>query len=139
MAGRKPLTTGHVDDLDGSERARDRLRTFLETLSGTLPIPTACARLGLGESYFHELRREWLQGSLTLLEPKPLGRPRRDVDAGPLGQENARLTREAAALREQVRATQVQAEIERVLTPSVAVASGKKSRQRARSTRMKPR
>ena len=139
MAGRKPLTTGHVDDLDGSERAKDRLRTFLETLSGTLPIPAACARLGLGESYFHELRGEWLQAALGLLEPKPLGRPRREVEAGPLVQENARLSREAAALREQLRAVQVQAEIERVLTPSIAATAGKKVRQRARSTPVKPR
>lgn len=139
MAGRKPLTTGHVDHLDDSERAKDRLRTFLETLSGTLPIPAACARLGLGESYFHELRGEWLQAALGLLEPKPLGRPRREVEAGPLVQEHARLSEEAAALREQLRAVQVQAEIERALAPSVAATAEKKVRPRSGLTPAKPR
>ena len=115
MAGRKPLTTAHVDHLDGSKRAQERLRTFLETLGGTLPIPAACARLGLGESYFHELRHEWLQGALALLEPRPLGRPRRRVELEPLVAEISRLEQEVAELREQLRATQARGEIDLIL------------------------
>ena len=32
-------------------------------------------QLGIGESRFHALRNEWLQGSLELLEPRRMGRP----------------------------------------------------------------
>ena len=116
MAGRKPLTLAHVDHLDGSERAKERLRVFLETLQGGLSIPEACQRLKLRESYFHELRHAWLQESLGLLEPKPLGRPRGGSETPPTSaEEMARLAQEAAELREQLRATQVRAEIAQIL------------------------
>lgn len=126
MAGRKPLTTAHVDHLDGSERAQERLRVFLETLGGTLPIPAACARLQLGESYFHQLRHTWLQQSLELLEPRPLGRPRHAAETSALVQEIARLKQEVVELRAQLRATQARAEIDSILVAARA-ASGKKT------------
>ena len=78
--GRKPLATGHVDRLQGSEPAKQRLTVLLETLRGELPVPEACARLGIGESRFHALRGAWLQEALELLEPRPLGRPPQAAD-----------------------------------------------------------
>jgi transposase-like protein len=128
MAGRKPLELAHVDALDGSERAKERLRVFLETLRGELSVPEACQRLGLHESYFHELRHRWLQDALTLLEPQPVGRP---VQKPPreeppeLARENARLAAEAEALREELCASQVREEITRIKSaPPDPVARG---------------
>lgn len=74
-AGRKPWTTGHVDKLGGSPRAKQRMRAILNTLSGEWTVPRACATLGLHEAHFHALRQKWMQESLQLLEPKPVGRP----------------------------------------------------------------
>jgi len=126
MAGRKPLTTAHVDHLDGSERAKERLRAFLETLGGTLPVPAACERLGLHESYFHSLRHEWLQAALERLEPRPMGRPRRRAELDPLVAENSLLQQEVAELREQLRATQTRSEIDLILAAARS-APGKKT------------
>ena len=79
--GRKPLATGHVERLSGSELAKLRLTTLLQTLRGELTVPEACARLEIGESRFHALRNQWLQEALELLEPRPLGRPRQATAA----------------------------------------------------------
>jgi hypothetical protein len=119
MAGRKPLELAHVETLDGSERAKERLRVFLETLHGELTVPEACGRLGLHESYFHELRHRWLQEALALLEPQPVGRPpqKPPLDGSSpseLARDNARLAAEAAALREELRASEVREEIARI-------------------------
>jgi hypothetical protein len=120
MAGRKPLELGHVDGLDGSDRAKERLRVFLETLHGELSVPEACTRLGVQESYFHELRHRWLQSALALLEPRPVGRPPQTPPSAvapataDLARDNARLAAEAESLREDLRAAAVRAEIERI-------------------------
>jgi hypothetical protein len=74
-AGRKPWTTGHVEHLDGSWRAKQRLRAILKTLSGEWTVPQACASVGVQAAQFHTLRHAWLQDALQLLEPKPVGRP----------------------------------------------------------------
>lgn len=73
--GRKPLATGHVDRLEGSALAKLRMATILKTLSGEWTIEEACRELGICESRFHILRREWLRESLELLEPRRIGRP----------------------------------------------------------------
>jgi hypothetical protein len=135
MAGRKPLELGHVDGLDGSDRAKERMRVFFETLHGELSVPEACGRLGLHESYFHELRHRWLQSSLALLEPRPVGRPPQTSSpeasaADVLARDNARLAAETESLREDLRAAQVRAEIERIQSGACSSApsgAGKKT------------
>jgi hypothetical protein len=119
MAGRKPLELAHVDALDGSERAKQRLRVLLETLHGEFSVAEACQRLGVHESYFHELRHRWLQEALWLLEPQPVGRPRKSpseesAKAAHLARDNARLAAEAESLREALRAAAVREEIARI-------------------------
>jgi hypothetical protein len=64
-----------VDSLTGSDHAKRRLKTLLETLSGEKSVEEACEELGLSEAAFHKLRSEFLQEAVGLLEPKPLGRP----------------------------------------------------------------
>ncbi len=73
--GRKPIGANLVERLDGSERAKTRLKAILETLSGQRSIPEVCEELGINESMFHRVRGEVLQTALDRLEPRPLGRP----------------------------------------------------------------
>jgi len=127
--GRKPLATGHVVRLEGSEPAKQRLTVLLETLRGELPVPEACQRLGIGESRFHELRGEWLQEALELLEPRPLGRPPRSADPAPLQARIRALESENQTLRQQLTAVEVRRELAEVLphvvhTPQEAVKKG---------------
>ena len=65
-----------VEGLEGSERAKRRLRLILETLNGAHTIAEACTELGIGEAAFHRLRARTLQDALVSLEPRMLGRPR---------------------------------------------------------------
>ena len=73
--GRRPLRLAHVDHLDGSARAKDRLSTFLSSVHADCTISEACQHLGVSESHFHAVRHTWLQASLAALEPRPAGRP----------------------------------------------------------------
>jgi hypothetical protein len=73
--GRKPTGTNLVEHLEGSERAKARLKAILDTLSGQRSIPEVCEELGIQESKFHRVRSEVLQTALDRLEPRPLGRP----------------------------------------------------------------
>ena len=111
--GRKPLAAGHVDNLYGSERAKLRLQTILQTLQGQMTVAEACGVLGIGESRFHALRNQWLQESVELLEPRPLGRPAQVVS--PEQEEVARLEVENRDLRQQRHVAEVREELARVM------------------------
>ena len=107
--GRKPLAARHVDNLCGSERAKLRLQTILQTLQGQMTVAEACQMLGIGESRFYALRNQWLQESVELQEPRPLGRPRQVVS--PEQAEVARLEAENRDLRPQRRVAEVREEL----------------------------
>ena len=79
--GRKPLGPELVEHLDGSRQAKQRLETILETMVGQLTIEEACQRLGIKPAMFHRLRTEVLEAGLARLEPRPMGRPRRQPTA----------------------------------------------------------
>lgn len=131
--GRKPLATGHVEGLSGSERAKRRLTTILRTMTGELTIAEACAELGVCESRFHGLRHEWLQASLELLEPRPMGRPPKrspPVD----GDQLAELLAEKEALQQQLHVAEVRREIAAVL-PQVMTAPGEAPKKTASAVR----
>jgi hypothetical protein len=94
--GRKPTGANLLERLEGSERAKIRLKVILQTLSGQRTIPDACEELGIQESMFHRVRSEVLQTALNRLEPRPLGRPLRqqsphDLRVAELEEENLRL------------------------------------------------
>jgi hypothetical protein len=100
--GRKPTGANLVEHLDGSERAKARLKAILQTLSGERSIPEVCEALGIQESMFHRVRSEVLQTALSRLEPRPLGRPSQqlpphDLRAAELEEENLRLQIELKA------------------------------------------
>ncbi len=100
--GRKPIGTNLVERLEGSERAKARLKAILETLSGERSIPEVCEELGIHDSMFHRVRSEVLQTALDRLEPRPLGRPPlpgspHDLRVADLEAENLRLQLELKA------------------------------------------
>jgi hypothetical protein len=119
MRGRKPSGPAAVERLPGSPQARERLRVILETLAGTCRVGEACARLGLSEQRFDQLRTQALQAGLDSLEPRPLGRPARAAPVAAAAALQARVT----ALETELAAAQVRAEIALVL-PAVQPAPG---------------
>lgn len=81
MAGRHPAGPEYVEQLEGSELAKRRLRIVLETLAGKCGIGQAAELLGVSEQRVHQLREEALQAALVELEPKTPGRrPRAAAD-----------------------------------------------------------
>jgi hypothetical protein len=111
--GRKPLGPQLVEHLEGSTRAKHRLRVILETVTGNRTIPDACEELGIGESMFYKLRTEVLQTALARLEPRPLGRPTIAVTEG--SQQAAALEAEVEELREELQASQVREELAQIM------------------------
>ena len=73
--GRPAQGLGHVDQLEGGEETKHRLRVILASLAGELTVEQACRELGLGEARFHVLRRQALESALAGLTPKRRGRP----------------------------------------------------------------
>ena len=74
MRGRRPSGPEYVNNLNGSETAKERLKIILETLAGTCRVQEACVRLGISEPRFHQLRTQILQAALAGSEPQTPGR-----------------------------------------------------------------
>lgn len=133
--GRKPLGAAHVEHLNGTQRAKERLAMILKTMRGELTVSEACHALSICESRFHALRNQWLQEALELLEPRPTGRPRRLPDA-PSAEEVAALASENERLREELLVAEVREEVARVMPHVMHDAGGEKNirayRRRAR-------
>lgn len=72
---RPNLGLEHVEKLEGGREAKARLRTVLETITGSLSVNDAAERLGVSPSRFSELRDQALSGALDALSPRPAGRP----------------------------------------------------------------
>lgn len=115
-AGRKPLGIGHVDQLSGSELAKLRLTTILQTLRGELKVADAGQVLGVCESRFFALRNEWLQESLELLEPRIMGRPPKPLT----DPRQRKLEQTVAELKQQLHEAQVRRDVDRILVPAGA-------------------
>lgn len=112
--GRKPLELDHVQQLQGSEFAKQRMMTLLMTLQGSCTIEEARSQLNLSESQLHAVRQRWLQGAVELLEPRAPGRPPRDrhVPAERIEELQGQirdLQRELALAKAQCEVTQVMA------------------------------
>jgi len=108
-AGRPVKGPEMVDDLEGSDEAKRRMRVILETLAGQRTIMDACLELGIGKSAFHELRKRVLQAALVDVEPRPAGRPR--VEPPPGAAEVERLKAENERLRTNLEVAHVREEI----------------------------
>lgn len=107
--GRPPLGPGLADRVEGSAPAKERLKIILATIAGQVTVAEACEKLGVNEARFHELRTEWLQASVALLEPKPLGRPATQVS--PEVTEIASLKLQVQELKIDLRAAQIREEL----------------------------
>jgi hypothetical protein len=107
--GRKPTGAQLVEHLDGSTRAKTRLKAILETVSGQCTIPDACEELGIQESMFHKMRGEVLQTALGRLEPRPPGR--RPQQPSPEEQRITALQTENQRLELELKASEVRREL----------------------------
>jgi hypothetical protein len=106
MAGRHPAGPEYVEQLEGSELAKRRLRIVLETLAGKCGIGQAAELLGVSEQRVHQLREEALQAALVELEPKTPGRrPRAAADEATAAAERM------LELEKELRASKIRQEI----------------------------
>jgi transposase-like protein len=107
MRGRIPSGPEAVDQLEGSAKAKERLRLILETLAGRMRVQEACQRLDISAQRFRQLRQALLEGALASLEDRPAGRPRQPAEP----EETAALRQQVAELQCELRAAQVREEI----------------------------
>jgi transposase-like protein len=106
--GRKPQGWNLIDRLSGEKSCKDRLKAFLQTLSGQSKIEEACRDLGLGPSRFFHLRNCWLQEAADLLAPKPTGRPPKKTHPDP---QVTQLQAEVRQLKQRLLAAELRAQL----------------------------
>ena len=152
MRGRYPAGPESVEQLQGSDKAKERVRVILETIQGTLRVQEACGRLGISEQRHRQLRAQMLQAAVAGVEDQPSGRPARAPESAEvvaLRQQVVQLQRELQAARvyeeialalPQVDLTLSPAEVRPAAAPPVpragtAPASKKKRRRRPRRNR----
>ena len=105
MRGRHPSGPEYVNYLDGSPRAKERLRVVLETIAGKCRVQEACELLRICEQRFDQLRQQALQAALGQLESKRGGRPRRQPQA--ISDETRVLRQQVADLEAELHAAHV--------------------------------
>jgi hypothetical protein len=109
MRGRTPAGPEYVDRLQGSELAKQRLKTVLDTIAGNCRVSEACERLNICEQRFHQLRQQVLEAALTELEPRSPGRPARS--SSPADEAIHRLREELATKDLELRTARAREEI----------------------------
>jgi hypothetical protein len=107
MRGRIAAGPKYVEHLEGSDKAKERVRVILETMQGQCRVQEACERLGICEQRFRQLRETLLQAAVASVEDRPAGRPRRleePAEVTALRQQVVQLERElqAAQVREEI-------------------------------------
>ncbi len=107
MRGRYPTGPESVEHLQGSDKAKERLRAILETMAGTARVQEVCARLDICEQRFRQLRAAVLQAALASVEDQPPGRPRRPEESP----EVAQLRQQLEEMQRLLQVSQVREEI----------------------------
>lgn len=107
--GRPVLGPELVNNLTGSQRAKQRAQVIIATLTGQMTIPQACVQLDICESAFHKLRTRTLQEMVEGLEPRQVGRPPGQVN--PEQQRIDELTGQVGQLQFQLQAARVREEL----------------------------
>lgn len=107
---RPGLGLGHVEHVEATEVARERLRCVLATLSGRMTVEQACAQLSISPARLAQIREEALAGAAAALEPRAAGRPAApepDADLVAARERIRRLEREleASRIREEIALT----------------------------------
>jgi putative transposase len=111
--GRPPKGSGLVDGVKGSDAAKERARVIIEVLQGDLTVSEACARLGVGETRFHQLRELFLSEGVRGLEPGFSGRPAKvESEEGAKVRE---LEERVAQLEKELKAAEIRARIAQVM------------------------
>jgi hypothetical protein len=116
-----------VNNLEGSEAAKIRMKIILDTLSGELSVDEACAKLGIKKTAFHELRKRVLQTAVNDLEPKAAGRPANTPEEE---KELERLRHENFELKFAIRGTQLREELALYFPTLVKRAREEKSKKK---------
>jgi seryl-tRNA synthetase len=113
MRGRRPSGPEAVERLPGSEQAKQRARTLLETITGSCRVLEACQRLEISEQRFDQLRAQGLEALVGSMESGRAGRPPRKPS--PEQQEIAALKQQVADLEVRLQAEKARTEIALVL------------------------
>ena len=109
MRGRRPAGPEYVQQVPGSETAKERARIILETMTGALRLAEACRLLGVSPQRFHQLRQEALTGLVASLE---LGLPgRRPQTVSPQDEHIRALEAQLAAQDLELRVTRAREEM----------------------------
>jgi hypothetical protein len=135
MRGRYPSGPEFVARLEGSGQAKQRLQVLLETLACTCRTGEACARLGISEQRFDQIRIEALQAALRGLEPGVTGRPARSPHPAEL--EVERLKERIAELEAEREAALIRAELA-VTLPQAGEVEAKKAPRSPESASRRP-
>jgi hypothetical protein len=77
--GRPTSAVSMVGRLKGTAIAKERTIVILENLGGALPVAAALRRTGMSRTLFHNLRMATLAAALRAVEPRPRGRPVREI------------------------------------------------------------
>jgi hypothetical protein len=77
--GRPTSAVSMVGRLKGTVIAKERTVVILENLGGALPVAEALRRTGMSRTLFHNLRMATLSAALRAVEPRPPGRPVREI------------------------------------------------------------
>ena len=124
-----------MEKLEGSAQAKQRFQVLLETSAGTCRVAEACARLGISEQRFDQIRVEAYQAAIDRLEMRPAGRPAQIPTAAEV--EIQQLTERIVQLEGDLKAALIRAELA-VTLPQVGAAAAKKAppaRRRGRPPR----
>ncbi len=117
MRGRLPSGPEFVNHVSGSDTAKNRARTLLETMAGTCRVQEACVRLGISEPRFDQLRIHGIEHLVQSMEPRRAGRPPRRPS--PAEERIRELEDKVAALEMHIKIVQARAEIALVLPNAV--------------------
>ncbi len=112
--GRPPQGAKLVNNVDASDESKKRLSVILRTMSGEMSVGQACLELDLSEARFHEMRAEFLEAAVRLLDPRPAGRPRSQPEE-PASDALAKLRDENARLRFDLQAAYLREELAMVM------------------------
>ena len=131
MRGRRPAGPEYVEQLPGSELAKERLQVVLEVMAGRCRVQEACQRLDLSEPRFYQLRTQVLAAAIERLEPRPAGRPVQT--STPAEQQVAALQARLAEQEVELRAAQTRIELALVL-PQVVQSPERPEKKTRRQT-----
>jgi len=107
--GRPNHPAALLKNIAGSPEAKDRVLTILGSLCGTVDIQSAMARLGIGMTIFKRWRSIFLRCTVQALEPRPAGRPLRQVP--PEWKRIRDLEREVHELKRDLKLTRLREEL----------------------------